>query len=377
MPVLGISGLKLNKYKTNDHRPDLWMDLSNGRLDLYHRTSARDYGFRSVPLSLTMRRDHLGADEIQRALNNSARGHVADQFDLNEFHRFLSLMTGEDEILVLLWRCFFQARKNEILSDWDGGTVVALIPTAWAPQISAALATGFSMVFGRGLNLCTVAAAAPFSALINLQGKINTWSIGHQEELIVKVAEDQNCQRSEKYAFRIIKKCSNQLLVKMKRWNRSKPEEGLIAEISNDSPKIICAGQAYNHLLSWLDEPEVPRVDLAMDLCIGIISADGGFLPIRQPDDPACHWLGRRLQLTKKQKVSVSLAASSADVEERNGELFPMAHITKNLGSYNRPEITILLRRFNYARLAVRLTGGKDRRKKLMETQVRLPRLYQ
>jgi hypothetical protein len=355
------------------HRPGLWMDFSDGRLLLYDAIVDDPSDSRGLPFDVILRRDHLGPKEIRRALTSSGRGHGADQLHLKDFHRFLILMAGEEQILTLLWRCFFQTCESEIRQVWDGGTAAAVVPTAWTPQIASALAAGFEAVFGHPPNICTTAAAAPFSALTAMQALVPNWPIGHRQRVEVHLAENQHTQSGATYVYHLLKKQPNQLCVDLVGWhsNSLKAMPGDKGEITRHN--LTCGRHAYYSMLDWLDQPDRPRVDLTMDLSLGIITAEGRYLPIRTPCDPACHWVGRRLRQTRGRRVTLSLAARPGEDENGDENFFPMTCITTDIAAHNQIDIEVMLRPINYSSVAIRILAGTDR----IETQARLPRLFQ
>jgi len=157
------------------------MDFSGAQFDLYHRGTDFSYHRCSLPFDLVLRRDHLGPGEIRRAMAAASGGQGADQLVLKGFQHDLPLMAGEDAVLKLLWRCYFQAFRKEIRRDWKHGNVTAVVPTTWVPQIGAALGSSFSEIFGSDPNICATAAAAPFCALTAIKAKLASWLVSQRQ----------------------------------------------------------------------------------------------------------------------------------------------------------------------------------------------------
>jgi hypothetical protein len=357
------------------------MDFTGGHLDLYRKNSDRTYEHCSMPFNLSLKRSDLGPDEIERATAQVAGGQGADQVKLNAFHRLLPLMAGHEEMLNLLWRSFFRSLKENISPVRYKEAVVALIPTAWSPQVAAALVLGFSEVFGITPNCCTTAAAALFYALTEIQTDFNTRPVGHKQTLPETVACQEDTADGEIFIYQLEKIRPDVLNVQLVEWKYQQPLNATVPMVNKAGMLFITAGEAFNTMLDWLDRPDSPRVDLGMDLCIGAINEDGSFLPLRFPDDPACHWFGRGLGQTKCRGGTLALAARPTTAQKAvsadQGALFPMAHVLLNFDKDNPPaDPAILLRPLDHSRMEVWVADKGKGRKDLLKTRVRLPRLY-
>ena len=365
-------------HQGRTHRPYLWMDFTGDGLQLHYAIMERGGDHLSIPFDLTLHRNDLGPQEAHRVMAEASMGQGVDQIELTAFHRHLPLLAGLEKVLNLLWCCFFHSIKGKISFIPQQSSVIALIPTAWSPQVAAGLSSGFFEVFGIYPNFCTTAVAGLFHGLTEMRTMLASHPVGHQKNFSKSLFYTTNISEAETFAYQLEKQRQDVLKITLTDWQYIKP----YAEKTSgaDKTSTIPPDEAFKTMLTWLDQPDHPRVGLDMRLCLGFLDISGKFVPLRFSDDPACHWIGRRFTQAEEQGDTIALAAKPCmgqNVVPGRGPLFPMANIVLEYSPNSRPEKPIImLRPLDHDRMAVWVTDQGGGHTDLMKTQARLPRLY-
>lgn len=365
-----------------NHRPDVWLDFTGEALDVYERSSGVGYNRTSMPFHVALKRTDLGSAEARsRTPRRVSTGRGREQTDFRHFHRFMGLLTGEEEVTGLLWHLFFRENHSVLPNMVYQRNIVLLLPTAWEPQISKALLCGFGDAFEGSIpNIYTEATVMLFSELWERRDEITRWPLG--KTVNVQATRPAGLYDSDAtvydYALQRRESC---IYTRLSGWRKGIGAVHLTNDeaegTTRSEPEHTPAAKGFLCLLDYLDQKQLPRVDMDLEITIGILSRGGGFLPFLTPVDPTCHWFGHTLKVQDPSHVvDIPLFARL----NRDENLFPLARLTIPRTTGDRPangeNISLWLRKVHHAKIETRIVMKQNGTEQSILGESLLPRLY-
>lgn len=370
------------KSRLTGIRPPVLLDCTGECLSIYSESSQRDLETKSIPFDITLKRSHLGPEEVRRAFRKAGTGLGRNELLLSGFNRYMELLAGDEEVSILIWRRFFQTNRATLSSFVWRRQIVVLVPTTWEPQGSRAFVRAFGDVFsGVTPNVCVEAIPLLFGELWERHYEISTWPSGEIKQFEIHCPNKSGTAAVPTYEFELEKEQDRVLAVRLTGWwiekkpvkkSESKPKD---AYCPSNEPSITSRG--YNGLVKYLEQKNLPRVDLSMQVDIGIAINKTEFLPLMEATDSACRWFGRSLLLKKPGAViDVPLAARIA----KRGYLFPLSRLVLTGNTWKEGagpvEVDVWLRRKHYGKADARMVATQKGTSRKLIKEILLPRLY-
>ena len=138
------------------------------------------------------------------------------------------------------------------------------------------------------------------------------------------------------------------------------------------------AAEGYFNLVDYLGKTDFPRVDMDMDVTLGMAMGKTGFRPFVGPDDPVSQWYGRTFTFSGSARyVDVPLVAR---LNRNDKNLFPLARLVipnkANKACSRQSTVALRIRKVNHGKALVHLELKQGGHTTSLDAEFPLPRLY-
>lgn len=246
-----------------------------------------------------------------------------ETFNLHQFHQIIPLIAGENELLETIWRFFFKNNSQVFSRLQLPMPMVCLVPMAWEPQASWAIARTLSAALpGCAVEVCTEAFALFFRKMFTSQRLMQIIDLQETEPMAITITTPSDT--GSDFRFSVAKR-PDCLQARLVGW-QALPDTAPL-DLPNHS-RVTPAASGYFYFQEYVNLRNMPRVDFKMDTTVGLIAGENDFFPLLSPSDPPGKSMAEVFDIPEDTRhVDVPLACWF----RHKGRFFPIARFTASL----------------------------------------------